>query len=122
MANGGKNITRVELYDAVYRAAGLPRGESADLADLVLREIADCLARGESVKLSSFGTFTVRKNGKRLGRNPKNGVEVLIEPRRVVVFKASAIMKQQTNGKRPVPIANLIQVAKSRESIESPAR
>ena len=114
MATGGKNVTRVELYDAVYRKVGLSRGESADLADSVLRDIADCLVRGESVKLSAFGTFMVRKKGKRLGRNPKNGVEVLIEPRRVVVFKASAIMKQQTNGQRPVRHNSRSGVAESR--------
>ena len=102
MATGGKSITRADLYDTAYRAVGLSRSESADLAELVLKEITDCLARGETVKLSSFGTFTVRKKGKRLGRNPKTGVDALIPPRRVVVFKASAIMKQQTNGKRPV--------------------
>jgi len=62
-----------------------------------LREITDCIARGETVKLSSFGTFTVRAKGQRLGRNPKTGLEVPIAPRRVIVFKASAVMKRQIN-------------------------
>jgi integration host factor subunit alpha len=66
----------------------------------VLKEISDSVARGETVKLSSFGTFTVRQEGERIGRNPKTGAEVPITPRRVVVFKASAIMKQQINGGR----------------------
>jgi integration host factor subunit alpha len=101
-AQGGKNITRVDLYDAVHRKVGLSRTESADLAEQVLKEITDSIARGETVKLSSFGTFTVRKKGQRLGRNPKTGVDAAISPRRVVVFKASAIMKQQINVKRPV--------------------
>jgi integration host factor subunit alpha len=74
------------------------------MAELVLKEIADCIARGETVKLSSFGTFTVRKKRERLGRNPKTGVEVPIAPHRVVVFKASAIMKKQVNAKRPVSV------------------
>jgi integration host factor subunit alpha len=102
MAQGGKNITRVDLYDAVHRKVGLSRTESADLAEQVLKEITDSIARGETVKLSSFGTFTVRKKGQRPGRNPKTGVDAAISPRRVVVFKASAVMKQQINGKRPV--------------------
>jgi integration host factor subunit alpha len=97
MAGGGKSITRVELYDAVYRKVGLSRRESANLAEAVLKEITDCIVRGEPVKLSSFGTFTVRAKGQRLGRNPKTGVEVPIEPRRVIVFKASAVMKKQVN-------------------------
>jgi integration host factor subunit alpha len=97
-----KTVTRVELSDAVYRAmVGLTRTKSAELVDLVLKEITDTIARGETVKLSSFGTFTVRKKGQRMGRNPKTGVEAPIAPRRVAVFKASAIMKRkiQNNSK-----------------------
>ncbi len=60
----------------------------------MLREITDCLERGESVKLSSFGSFVVRKKGQRIGRNPKTGTEVPISPRRVMVFKPSVILKQ----------------------------
>jgi integration host factor subunit alpha len=95
MPGGGKTVTRVELYDAVYRRVGVSRSESSALVELVLKEISDSVARGETVKLSSFGTFTVRQKGKRIGRNPKTGAEVAISARRVVVFKASAIMKQQ---------------------------
>jgi integration host factor subunit alpha len=100
MAAGGKSLTRVELYDAVYRKVGLSRVESTSFVELVLKEITDCIARGETVKLSSFGTFTVRKKGQRMGRNPKTGIDAPIQPRRVVVFKASAILKQQISGSR----------------------
>ena len=102
MPGARKSVTRVELYDAVYRKVGLSRSESSALVELVLKEISDSVARGETVKLSSFGTFIVRQKGKRIGRNPKTGVEVSISPRRVVVFKASAIMKQQINGGRSI--------------------
>lgn len=96
MPANAKTVTRVELTDAVYRRiVGLTRTKSADLVDLVLKEITDTIARGEAVKLSSFGTFTVRKKGQRIGRNPKTGVEVPIVPRRVAAFKASAIMKRK---------------------------
>ncbi len=96
-----KSVTRVELSDAVYRRiVGLTRTKSADLVDLVLKEITDTIARGEAVKLSSFGTFTVRKKGQRMGRNPKTGAKVPIFPRRVVVFKASAIMKRKIQNDR----------------------
>ena len=104
MAPTGKTATRVDIYDAVYRNVSLSGVESADMAELVLKEITDCVARGETVKLSSFGTFTIRKKSERLGRNPKTGVEVPIAPHRVVVFKASAIMKKQVNAKRPVSV------------------
>ena len=98
----GKAVTRVDLCESVYRKVGLPRNESAKLVELVLKEITDCVARGEPVKLSSFGTFTVRKKNQRMGRNPKSGVDVPIAPRRVVLFKASGILKRQVNAERRV--------------------
>ena len=86
------------MCEAVYQKVGLSRTESASLVELVLKEITDCLERGETVKLSSFGSFVVRKKGQRIGRNPKTGKEVPISPRRVMVFKPSAILKQRING------------------------
>jgi integration host factor subunit alpha len=97
MTNVGKALTRVELYDAVYRKVRLSRSESSALVELVLKEISDSVARGETVKLSSFGTFHVRQKGGRIGRNPKTGVDAPISPRRVMVFKASAVMKRRIN-------------------------
>jgi integration host factor subunit alpha len=104
------NVTRVDLYEAVYREVGLTRSESLAMVELVLKEITDSLEKGETVKLSSFGSFIVRKKKQRIGRNPKTGTEVPISPRRVVVFKSSAILKQQINGKRSgakTPVAEL---------------
>ena len=98
LAMSGKTITRADLCEAVYQKVGLSRTESAALVELVLGEITDCLERGETVKLSSFGSFVVRKKGQRIGRNPKTGKEVPISPRRVMVFKPSAILKQRING------------------------
>lgn len=93
----GRTITRADLCEAVYQRVGLSRSESAALVETVLAEIADCVARGETVKLSSFGSFVVRQKGERIGRNPKTGEEVPIAPRRVMVFKPSNILKQQIN-------------------------
>ena len=101
MTGTGKTVTRVDLCEAVYQKVGLSRTESSAFVELVLKEITDCLEKGETVKLSSFGSFMVRKKARRLGRNPKTGIEVLISPRRVVVFKPSAIMKQQINSQPP---------------------
>jgi integration host factor subunit alpha len=86
-------VTRVDLIEAVYRTGGLSRAESARLVELVLQEIADCLDRGETVKLSSFGSFVVRHKGPRPGRNPKTGVAVPIPPQRAIVFKASDTLR-----------------------------
>ena len=94
----GKTITRADLSEAVYQRVGLSRTESADLVEAVLGEVCECLASGQSVKLSSFGSFIVRDKGERIGRNPKTGVEVPINPRRVMVFKPSNVLKARING------------------------
>lgn len=94
----GQTVTRADLCEAVYQRLGLSRAESADLVEVVLKEISDCLERGEPVKLSSFGTFTVREKGERIGRNPKTGVEVPITSRRVLTFKPSNVLKARING------------------------
>ena len=96
----GKTVTRADLYQAIYQKVGLSRTQSAALVELVLKEITDCLERGETVKLSSFGSFVVRKKGQCMGRNPRTGEEAPISPRRVVVFKPSAILKQRINAPR----------------------
>ena len=93
----GKTLTRADLAEAVFQKVGLPRNESAELVELVLHEIVASLERGETVKLSSFGSFGIRDKGQRIGRNPKTGQEVPITPRRVLVFRASNIMKQRIN-------------------------
>lgn len=95
---GGRTLTRADLADAVVRKIGLPRNESQEMVELVLGEISTTLSRGEGVKLSSFGSFGVREKGERMGRNPKTGEEVPITPRRVLVFRASNIMKSRING------------------------
>lgn len=95
----GKTVTRADLCEAVYQTVGLSRTESANLVELVIDEICDSIVRGESVKLSSFGSFVVRSKGERIGRNPKTGEEVPISPRRVMVFKPSNVLKQRINEK-----------------------
>jgi integration host factor subunit alpha len=88
-------VTRAGLCEATYKKVGLSRSESSRLVELVLEEITNCLEHGETVKLSSFGSFVVRSKGARMGRNPKTGKEVSIAPRRVMVFKPSAIVRQR---------------------------
>ena len=90
-------VTRADLSEAVYQEVGLSRNESADLVESVLSEIADTLTRGETVKISSFGSFSVRQKGQRIGRNPKTGEEVPILPRKVLVFRASNALKSLIN-------------------------
>ncbi|MGG7644012.1 integration host factor subunit alpha [Rhodovulum sp. YNF3179] len=91
----GKTITRMDLSEAVFREVGLSRNESADLVESVLQHMSDALVRGETVKISSFGTFSVREKSARMGRNPKTGEEVPILPRRVLSFRPSHLMKDR---------------------------
>ena len=97
----GKTLTRADLSEAVHRQIGLSRSESADLVKSVLDLVSITLEQGETVKLSSFGTFMVRQKNGRVGRNPKTGEEVPITPRRVLVFRPSQVMKNVINGLEP---------------------
>lgn len=91
-------VTRAQLAETIYAQVGLSRNESADLLEAVLERISAALEAGESVKISGFGTFSVRQKGRRIGRNPKTGVEVPILPRRVLVFRPSQVLKGTVNG------------------------
>jgi integration host factor subunit alpha len=90
-------VTRAQLAEAVYQEVGLSRNDSAQLVDVILEEVSQALLRDEMVKLSSFGSFQVRSKGERIGRNPKTGKEVPILPRRVLVFRASHVLKDKIN-------------------------
>ena len=91
-------LTRADLSEAVFHAVGLSRNESAQMVEDLIEEVCAALSRGETVKLSSFGTFTVRQKSQRMGRNPKTGHEVPIAPRRVLVFRPSHVLKASING------------------------
>jgi integration host factor subunit alpha len=95
----GKTVTREYLYEAVRREAGLSRSDSASFVAQVLEEVTACLDRGETVKLSSFGSFIVRQKGERIGRNPRTGKAVPIFARRTLVFKPSPILKRRINSR-----------------------
>ena len=90
-----KTLTRMDLAEAVHEEVGLSRNESAELVESVLQHVSDALVAGESVKISSFGTFSIREKAERIGRNPKTGEEVPIHPRRVLSFRSSHLMKER---------------------------
>lgn len=93
----GRTITRADLAEAVYSNVGLSRAESGDLVEAVLDEMSEAILREGGLKISSFGSFAVRSKKERIGRNPKTGVEVPITPRKVLVFRASHILKSAMN-------------------------
>ncbi|MDA7826873.1 integration host factor subunit alpha [Rhodobacteraceae bacterium] len=96
-----KTLTRMDLSEAVFREVGLSRNESAELVETILQHMSDALVKGEQVKISSFGTFSVREKNERVGRNPKTGEEAPIPPRRVLTFRPSHLMKDRVaSGKK----------------------
>lgn len=103
LVSGGKTVTRADLAEAVFRKIGLSRSESASLVEMFLDELSEVLAGGDSVKLSSFGSFLIRSKDERIGRNPKTGIEVPITPRQVMVFKASHVLKAKIRGEVVLP-------------------
>ena len=90
-----KTLTRMDLNEAVFREVGLSRNESADLVESILNHISDAMVKGEQVKISSFGTFSLRDKSARVGRNPKTGDEAAIAPRRVLTFRPSHLLKDR---------------------------
>ena len=90
-------VTRADLAEAVYREIGLSRTESSELVESVIDHISGALLKGETVKLAGFGTFSLRDKKQRIGRNPKTGEAVPITPRRVLVFKASQVMRERVD-------------------------
>ena len=96
----GRTVTRAQLGESVYQEVGLSRSESTELLESVLTHMSDALAGGKTVKISSFGSFSIRQKGERIGRNPKTGEEVPILPRKVLVFRPSQVLKNRINEKR----------------------
>ncbi len=91
------SLTRADLCEAVHREIGLSRAESSTLVEQVLDHVCATLIAGENVKISSFGSFVLRNKGERIGRNPKTGEEVPIEPRTVLTFRPSQLLRERIN-------------------------
>ena len=93
-----RTATRADLLDAVaLTCPSLGRSQARDVFEMALKEMSEALTRGESVKLRSFGLFSVREKRERIGRNPRTGVEVPIKPRRVLTFKPSPVLLDHVN-------------------------
>lgn len=90
-------VTRLDVAEAIYTEIGLSRKDSSDILDMIIDEIVKELSQGNDVKLSSFGTFSLRDKKARTGRNPKTGVEAVISSRRVISFKPSQTMRKLIN-------------------------
>jgi integration host factor subunit alpha len=92
-----RTLIRKDIAEAMYKNIGLSRNESAEIAATILEEMSFALERGEQVKISSFGSFSVNSKKQRIGRNPRTGEEATITPRRVVTFRPSHILRESVN-------------------------
>ena len=92
-----KTITRSNITEAIYEEIGLSRKDSGEILDMVIDEIRKELSAGNDVKISSFGTFSLRKKNARIGRNPRTGQEAEISARTVISFKPSMGLRKAVN-------------------------
>ena len=90
-------LTRAELAELIYSEVGISKTEASEIVDQFFEEIITDLVDGNSVKLTSFGTFSVRHKKERIGRNPKTKEEAIIDARRVISFRASKELKRRVN-------------------------
>jgi integration host factor subunit alpha len=93
-------MTKADIVDNIYNSLGLTKKDINMVVDTIFEAMKDNLIKKNSIKISGFGSFEVKKRGKRIGRNPKTGEEKIIEPRCVVVFKPSKVFKNEINGKK----------------------
>ena len=91
-------MTKADIVEGVYeRLGGFSKKEAAAIVETILDVIKDSLVAGEKVKISSFGSFTVRAKRQRMGRNPKTGRPLQITARRVLTFKPSQVLRSILN-------------------------
>jgi len=97
-------MTKADLVELIYERVGSSKREAAEVVEVVFEIIRANLRRGEKVKISGFGSFIVNQKRARRGRNPQTGEPITIDPRMVLSFKPSQVLKQSVNnGSKPAP-------------------
>ena len=91
------NLTKKDLVNIIYMQIGFSKQISENLIDEFFSSIALNLRNEKKLKISKFGTFTIRNKKERIGRNPKTKEKKIISKRNVVLFKASKDFKEFIN-------------------------
>ncbi|MCC2096365.1 MAG: integration host factor subunit alpha [Hyphomicrobiales bacterium] len=102
--NARKNsnaLTRVDLANAVYNCCDMTRDDATRLTGAILTTMTETIIRGEQVKIANFGIFKTHQKRSRVGRNPNTLEKAIIPARKVVLFKASARLKDAVNSRQP---------------------
>jgi integration host factor subunit alpha len=96
-----RTVTKSDIVEKVYEKVGFSKKESSELVELIFETIKGTLEKGEKIKITGFGKFEVRDKKPRRGRNPQTGGEIEISARRVLLFKASQVLKNILAGLPP---------------------
>jgi integration host factor subunit alpha len=91
-------MTKADLVSAISEQANVPKTEAYELLEELLGIIKDTLESEEEVKISGFGKFEVKRKNERRGRNPQTGEDLTINPRKIVTFRSSGMLKDRMNG------------------------
>jgi integration host factor subunit alpha len=91
------SLTRADIADEIQRKLGFSFSEANNTVDLLVDELCDGVVNDGNLKVTSFGTFTVREKKPRIGRNPKTKVEAVISGRKVVSFYCSSMLDEEIN-------------------------
>jgi integration host factor subunit alpha len=91
------SMKKIDIIDSIYEQLGIPKKECVKIVESVFEIMKDELAKGNTVKISGFGKWTVKAKKKRKGRNPKTGKEMIIDARKVITFKSSTILRDEVN-------------------------
>ena len=92
-------LTKDHLITSIGNRLGIFKSESSRILESVLETVKTSLSYGEDVLITGFGKFIVRKKAARRGRNPATGEDLTLEPRGVITFKCSPLMRDRINGK-----------------------
>lgn len=93
------SLTKADIVERVYKEAGFSKKEASDIVDMIFTVIKDTLSKGEKVKISGFGNFSIRDKATRVGRNPQTGDAMNISARRVLTFKPSQVLKEDVTSR-----------------------
>ena len=96
-------LTKAKIIDAEAESNGYTRKKSIETVETMLELIKQSLETGEDVLISGFGVFCVKQKSKRKGRNPATGTDMMLEPRRVVTFQCSGMLREKVNRKKAAP-------------------
>ena len=91
-------LTKIEIVNSIADQIGYPKNHSSEIVEILLELIKETLESGDDVLISGFGKFCVKEKGKRRGRNPSTGEDMMMKPRKVVTFRCSGKLRNKING------------------------